>query len=78
MRRACLVLSLMKKSLVRFALIWGVAPPPYLFFDGEVLFIDGLPVGGAYVTNDIARGSLPRRLCRTYEDIMAAPIRRLR
>ena len=27
-----------------------------VFFDGEVLFVDSLPVGGAHVTNDIARG----------------------
>ena len=27
-----------------------------VFFDGEVLFVDCLPVGGAHVTNDIARG----------------------
>ncbi len=27
-----------------------------VFFDGEVLFVDSIPVGGAHVTNDIARG----------------------
>ncbi len=27
-----------------------------VFFDGEVLFVDCLPVGGAHVTKDIARG----------------------
>ena len=48
----------MKKNLVQFALIWAVAPPPCSFFDGEVL-PDSLPVGGAHVTNDIARGLSP-------------------
>lgn len=27
-----------------------------VFFDGEVLFVDSVPVGGNHVTNDIARG----------------------
>jgi cell division protein FtsA len=27
-----------------------------VFFDGSVLYTDGIPVGGAHVTNDIARG----------------------
>ena len=27
-----------------------------VFFDGEVLFVDCVPVGGSHVTNDIARG----------------------
>src|SRR5262249_19081718 len=27
-----------------------------VFFDGSVAFVDGIPVGGAHVTNDIARG----------------------
>jgi cell division protein FtsA len=27
-----------------------------VFFDGELVFVDSVPVGGAHVTNDIARG----------------------
>jgi cell division protein FtsA len=27
-----------------------------VFFDGNVVYVDGIPVGGAHVTNDIARG----------------------
>ncbi|MGK4495568.1 cell division FtsA domain-containing protein, partial [Klebsiella pneumoniae] len=27
-----------------------------VFFEGSVVYTDGLPVGGAHVTNDIARG----------------------
>ena len=27
-----------------------------VFFDGNVIYTDAVPVGGAHVTNDIARG----------------------
>jgi len=36
---------------------WAAAPPPLaVFFDGNVVFTDSVPIGGGHVTNDIARG----------------------
>ena len=35
-------------------------PSLAVFFDGHVVYTDSVPIGGAHVTNDIARG-LPRR-----------------
>jgi len=49
-----------------------------VFFDGEVLFVDSIPVGGAHVTNDIARGlSAPlayaERMKTLYGSAVASP-----
>ena len=50
-------LSKMKWISAAWSSIWAQAlPASAVFFDGSVVYADGIPVGGAHVTNDIARG----------------------
>ncbi len=42
-----------------------------VFFDGNLVFADSIPVGGSHVTNDIARGPVDAdRPCRAHEDAL--------
>ena len=47
----------MKSTWVRWSSIWAQGTTSMaVFFDGHVVYTDGIAVGGAHVTNDIARG----------------------
>jgi len=49
-----------------------------IFFDGHILYADGVPVGGAHITNDIARGlttplAHAERLKTLYGNALSSP-----
>ena len=63
---------------------WAAAPRPLaVFFDGNVVYTDSIPIGGQHVTSDIARGlSTPlahaERMKTLYGNCVALPGRRAR